>query len=192
MSDPRGTPPAASGFSFRAKLTAGMIAGAVVPLVAFGSVLIGAEILRNRGLDSTLGSLLAFVLAAAIILAVVFAYYVAANLTKPLRVISRAVERVSAGDLSVRVQVAGEDELAQLVDSHNRLAADLERRNAELGWILLAIGQTTPRDGLDRLVSSATTNARAAFSMIDAAIRLGDPDDVPVERSEERRVGKEC
>lgn len=179
--DRREGPPAATGYSFRAKLTAGLVAGAVVPLVAFGAVLIGAEMIRNNGLDSTLGSLLAFVLAAAIILAVVFAYYVAGNLTRPLRAISRAVERVSAGDLSVRVRVAGEDELAQLVESHNRLAADLERRNAELGRILLAIGQTSPRDGLDRLISTATTNARTAFSMIDAHIHLGDPSDVPSE-----------
>ena len=60
------------------------------------------------------------------------------------------MERVSAGDLSARVEVAGEDELARLVESYNRLAADLARRNTELGRILLAIGETSPRDGLDR------------------------------------------
>ena len=86
---------------------------------------------------------------------------------------------MSAGDLSVRVEVAGEDELAALVESHNRLAADLGRRNAELGRILLAIGETSPRDDLDRLVAHAAASARSAFSMIDAVIHLGDPTSVP-------------
>ncbi|MBA3876900.1 MAG: hypothetical protein C0498_08185, partial [Anaerolinea sp.] len=88
---------------------------------------------------------------------------------------------MSAGDLSARVEVAGEDELASLVESHNRLAADLARRNAELGRILLAIGETSPRDGLDRLAAHATASARSAFDMIDASLHLGDPEDVPAE-----------
>lgn len=169
------------GISFRARLTAGLIAGAVVPLAGFGAVLVAAEFARAGGLDSTLASLVLFALAAAIIVAVVFAYFLAGNLTAPLRAISRAVERVSAGDLSARVEVAGEDELARLVESHNRLAADLERRNRELGRILLAIGETSPRDGLDRLVAHATASAQSAFEMIDASIHLGDPQDVPLE-----------
>ncbi|HSL97235.1 MAG TPA: ATP-binding protein, partial [Candidatus Deferrimicrobiaceae bacterium] len=76
---------------------------------------------------------------------------------------------------------AGEDELARLVESHTRLAAKLERRNVELGRILVAIGRTSPRDGLDRLVNEATASAKSAFDMIDAWIHLGDPGDVAEE-----------
>ena len=183
MTDPRRDEPQriGPGYSFRARLTAGVIAGSVVPLAGFGLVLVGAEIARRGTLDTTLGGIIVFALAAAVILAVLFAYVLAGNLTRPLRAIAQAVERVSGGDLSARVEVAGEDELAQLVESHNRLASDLARRNAELGRILVAIGETSPRDGLDRLIARATTNARTAFAMIDAAIHLGDPGDVPVE-----------
>ncbi len=169
------------GISFRARLTAGLIAGAVVPLAGFGAVLLAAEFVRNGGIDSTLGGLVVFALAIAFIVAVLFAYALAGSLTAPLRAISQAVERVSAGDLSTRVEVAGEDELARLVESHNRLAAHLQRRNEELGRILLAIGETSPRDGLPRLVAHATASARAAFAMIDVSIHLGDPEDVAVE-----------
>ena len=169
------------GFSFRARLTAGLIAGAVVPLAGFGLVLVAAELARTGGFDSTLSGLVVFALAAAIIVAVVFAYFLAGNLTQPLRAIAHVVERVSAGDLSARVEVAGEDELARLVDSYNRLAGDLARRNIELGRILLAIGETSPRDGLERLVAHATQSARAAFEMIDASIHLGDPADIEIE-----------
>ena len=180
-SQPPGPQRIGPGYSFRARLTAGLIAGAVVPLAGFGVALVAAEILRSGGLDSTLVALVVFSLAAAIIVAVLFAYILAASLTAPLRAIAKAVERVTAGDLSARVEVAGEDELARLVESHNRLAGDLARRNAELGRILLAIGETSPRDGLDRLVAHATQSAREAFEMIDASIHLGDPDEIEVE-----------
>lgn len=176
--DPQRVGPA---MSFRARLTIGLVAVAVIPLAGFGLVLIGAEVARAGAVDSTLVSVLVFVLAAAIIVAVLFAFLLANNLTAPLRAVSSAVERARAGDLSARVEVAGEDELARLVESHNRLAADLERRNQELGRILLAIGETSPRDGLERLVDQATRSARAAFGMIDARIVLGDPSMVPTE-----------
>jgi signal transduction histidine kinase len=167
--------------SFRARLTLGLIAGAVLPLAGFGLALIGTEIARTGAASSTLISVVLFVLSAAILVAVLFAFLLANNLTASLRAVSKAVERARAGDLSVRVEVAGEDELARLVESHNRLASDLERRNHELGRILLAIGETSPRDGLERLVEQATRSARAAFGMIDARIILGDPTMVPAE-----------
>ncbi|MEO5703436.1 MAG: ATP-binding protein [Candidatus Limnocylindrales bacterium] len=167
--------------SFRARLTRGLVIGSVLPLALFGLVLIGTEIARTGVVDSTLVRVVVFVLAAAIIITVLFAYFLAGNLTAPLRAVSRAVERTSAGDLSVRVEVAGEDELARLVESHNRLASDLERRNEELGRILLAIGETSPQDGLDRLVAHSTRSAKDAFRLIDARIVLGDPTMVPEE-----------
>src|SRR6185369_15972461 len=123
--------------SFRARLTTGLVVGSVVPLAGFGLVLLGTEIARTGQVDTTLVRVVVFVLAAAIIVSVLFAYFLAGNLTAPLRAVARAVERTSAGDLTARVEVAGEDELARLVESHNRLAGILERRNAELGRILL-------------------------------------------------------
>lgn len=170
-----------SRLSFRARLTAGLVLGSVLPLAAFGLVLIALEAARTGGIDSTYGAVVLFVLAAAVIIAVLFAYLLAGSLTAPLRAVSRAVEATSSGDLSARVVVPGDDELARLVESHNRLAVDLERRNAELGRILLAIGETSPRDGLDRLVAHATRSAREAFGMIDARIVLGDPTMLPAE-----------
>ena len=55
------------------------------------------------------------------------------DLVRPLREISAAVSRVSAGDMSQPIPVVGTDVLAQLAESHNRLAADAERRNRQLG-----------------------------------------------------------
>ena len=98
-----------------------------------------------------MGRLLLFALAIVVTLAIIASYLLVADLTAPLRAIAAAVDRVSAGDLSTPIHVAGDDELAQLAESHNRLASDLERRNHELGRILAAIEAVSPRDGVDFL-----------------------------------------
>jgi len=169
--------------SFRARLTLAMVLGALLPLTGFGLVLLFVEVVRTGELDTNLVRVALFVFAAAIIFAVLIAYFLTNNLVAPLKAVSRAVEKASAGDLSVRVEVAGEDELARFVESHNRLASALEQRNSELRRILLAIGETSPRDGLDRLVAHATRSARAAFGMIEAWIELGDPALFPAEET---------
>ncbi len=79
------------------------------------------------------------------------------------------------------IVVTGDDELARLAESHNRLAAELERRNRELGHILAALVAASPRDGVEWLVGRAADDARAAFGMVDARILLVDPESVPLE-----------
>jgi signal transduction histidine kinase len=70
--------------------------------------------------------------------------------------------------------VAGHAELALLADSHNRLSADLERRNRELGRILAAIEETSPQDDVEALVERTAAEARSAFALIDAVVVLGE------------------
>ena len=139
----RDDPPALLGLnlSFRTRLTIGLVASSIIPLAAFGAVLL---IIGGSSLEPTMGRILLFVLVVAVIAAVLFAYLLAADLTAPLRAIAAAVERTSAGDLSTPIGVPGDDELARLADSHNRLAADLERRNRELGRILAALEAARP------------------------------------------------
>ena len=188
-----------SAFSFRARLTMGLIAAAVLPLAGFGTVLLANEV-RSGADGGTLARLLLFAVAVAVVLGVLLALVLVTDLTRPLRAIAAAVDRVSSGDLSTRIEVAGEDELARLAESHNRLAADLERRNRELGRILAAIGAASPGDGADALAIAAARDAREAFGMIDTDIHLVDPreiayeDDVPGEPRPVRallRVGEE-
>jgi len=168
--------------SFRTRLTATLIGVAVLPLIGFGLIMaaIGLAI-GSPTTDPTFGRLLLFALTVFVILAIVVSYILAANLMAPLRSIAAAVDRAAAGDLSTPIRVAGEDELARLADSHNRLAGDLVRRNRELANILAAIRTISPRDGADDLVSRASDDARSAFEMIDAIVILGDPSHVPEE-----------
>ena len=77
----------------------------------------------------------------------------------------------------------GDDELARLADSHNRLAADLDRRIRELGRILVAIETTSARDGVEMLTRRAAFDAQAAFGMINAEVYLVDPRQIPTEEA---------
>jgi len=166
------------GLSFRTRLMMGLIAAAISPLAVFGAVVF----LLGRAVDdATVGRILLLVLVFAAMIAVLLAYLLAADLTAPLRAIAAAVERTSAGDLSTPIVVPGEDELARLAESHNRLASDLERRNRELGRILVALESGSPRDSPEFIAGRAAGDARTAFGLIDAEVRLVDPATVPAE-----------
>ncbi|HLX34298.1 MAG TPA: ATP-binding protein [Candidatus Limnocylindrales bacterium] len=163
---------------FRLRLTLGFIYAAVLPVAAFGLFVL-VQVAPEKG--STFGAVLLFAIAAAVIIGVVLALYLAADVTAPLRRIATSVERVSRGDLSTRIDVDGEDELGRLAESHNRLAADLERRNRELRRILSAIEKASPSLGVDALADMAGEEVRAAFEMIDAVCLLVDPREIPTE-----------
>jgi two-component system sensor histidine kinase VicK len=168
----------ALNLSFRTRLTVGLVAASLIPLAGFGAILL---ILESPAQSGTLGRLLLFVLVVAAMIAILLAYLLAADLTAPLRAIAAAVERTSAGDLSTPIIVPGEDELARLAESHNRLAADLERRNRELGRILEAIENASPSDTRDFIAGRAAHDARTAFGMIDAYVLMVDPRQIPME-----------
>ncbi len=167
--------------SFRARLTAALVAAAVLPLAGFGIVMLLVFDPGDQSPDPTIGRILLFAVASAVVFGVLIAYALATDLTAPLRAIARAVERVSAGDLTTPIDAPGDDEIARLADSHNRLAADIERRNRELGRILVAMEDASPRDGLEQLTRRAAHDARNAFGLIDARVLLVDPSSVATE-----------
>ena len=73
-------------------------------------------------------------LAALVSLAVITGLAFAASrpVLLPVRRLARAAQRMSGGDLSVRIQPRGRDELAQLVTSFNGMASALEDKVGEL------------------------------------------------------------
>jgi signal transduction histidine kinase len=162
--------------SFRSRLTVAFTIASVLPLATFGIVVV---ILTTQfGLqptDSTIGRVLLFAIAIVLAFAILASYALATELTAPLRSVSAAVDRVSTGDLSTPIRVAGDDEFARLADSHNRLASDLGRRNQELGRILAAIDEVSPRDDVEALVDRTASDATSAFALIDATVVVGDP-----------------
>jgi signal transduction histidine kinase/HAMP domain-containing protein len=164
--------------SFRTRLTIALVAASIIPLAGFGVLVLILDPAASQA--GTIGRILLFIVLVAATSGILLAYLLAADLTAPLRAIAAAVDRTSAGDLSTPIVVPGEDELARLAESHNRLAADLDRRNRELGRILDAIQTGSPHDTPEFIAGRAGNEARSAFAMIDAVVLLVDPRDIPI------------
>jgi two-component system sensor histidine kinase MtrB len=82
-----------------------------------------------------LGALALFVLAPAVLLLAVIAglaFAASRPVLLPVRRLAHAAEQMSGGDLAVRIEPRGRDELARLVTSFNEMAAALEGKVGEL------------------------------------------------------------
>jgi len=161
---------------FRILLTAELIIAAVLPVAIFGAILLAARLDTD---DTVVLPLLIGVVVGAAFFGLLVAAFAVGSLTKPLRRIIVAVERVAAGESSPPIHLTGDDELARLAESHNRIAAEAQRRNRELAALLHAIAEYSPAQGLQALTSRAELDACAIFGLIDAQLRLVDPATVP-------------
>ncbi|MFB3070892.1 MAG: HAMP domain-containing protein, partial [Nitrospirales bacterium] len=61
-----------------------------------------------------------------------FGFYVARGITVPIQKLAEGTEAIARGDLRVRIAVSATDEIGTLIDSFNRMAADLSTGKAEL------------------------------------------------------------
>src|SRR5215472_3695310 len=89
----------------------------------------------GMGHPGQLGALALFVLVpAALLLAVItgLAFAASRRVLLPVRRLAHAAEQMSGGDLAVRIEPRGRDELARLVTSFNEMAAALEGKVGEL------------------------------------------------------------
>ncbi|MGH3270957.1 MAG: ATP-binding protein [Trebonia sp.] len=79
-------------------------------------------------------ALIFFAVEAGLLLAMIATAAIAASrrVLRPVRRLARATQRMSGGDLSVRIQPRGRDELAQLVASFNGMASALADKVGEL------------------------------------------------------------
>jgi two-component system sensor histidine kinase MtrB len=89
---------------------------------------------HNGGPQATPFLVVVLCLAVLSLLAVITALAFAASrpVLQPVRRLARAAQRMSGGDLSVRIQPRGRDELAQLVTSFNEMASALEGKVGDL------------------------------------------------------------
>ncbi len=168
-----GRPP----LSFQTRLTIIVVAAAVAPLAILGMALI-----VTGALDAQLGSrVLLFMIAVTAVIAVFSGSFAGQSLVNPLREINAAVRRVGTGDISRSIPVQTSDVLGQLAESHNRLAADVDRRNRQLTKILSSIESASPGDGVDRLAAKAGRDAEDIFELIAGVVSFVDPAKVPEE-----------
>jgi two-component system nitrogen regulation sensor histidine kinase NtrY len=91
--------------------------------------------------------LLAMITLSSVLFSSWIGFRLAKQVTEPIERLAGATAEVAAGNLDVRVEQGGRDEIAQLVDGFNRMAtdlsrnrADLERRRTQMEIILRAVG----------------------------------------------------
>ncbi len=105
--------------AMRAQLAAFGLLAVVLPL---GAVLLSGWVMFHMGADVKILAVAAGAAASAVAVALVLA----TSITRRLEQLSRASDRLAAGELSVRAPTGGPRELAQLGRSFNAMAAELE------------------------------------------------------------------
>ncbi len=106
-------------------------------------------------------------------IAISFGVFVSASLTRGLRRVEEAAERLASGNLSARAQSDGRDEVARLAGTFNRMADQLEaaaRKQRELDTLRRDLIAWTSHDLRTPLTSMRVVVEALADSVID------DPD----------------
>ena len=67
-----------------------------------------------------------------VLLASWFGMYLARSVTVPIKMLAEGTQAIAHGDLEYEIPSVGDDEIGQLVDSFNRMTADLRASHAEL------------------------------------------------------------
>ena len=130
--------------------TSGGVAYAVAPLsppletdqgVQLNGVML-THSLGRLGVGAVGGVLWRLLLATglAVAIAAAVAWVLAGRLTAPLRRLAAAARDLGAGNLSTRVRVEGDDEVAEVGTAFNEMAEDLERGQAEQRAFLASVG----------------------------------------------------
>ncbi len=115
-----------------------------------------------------------FLLSSAIVLAgaLLAGIWLAKRLAGPIKDIKDATSAIAAGDLGARVETSGQDEVADLGQAVNRMAADLQRSKALDRQFLMSVSHDlrTPLTAIagyaEALKDGAITDPRAAGEII--------------------------
>jgi adenylate cyclase len=141
-----GRPP----ISLRWKLLAGLPAiNIITGVVVAGLSTTGQASLSDLGLDVVVAVVVAFTLSLELTL------LLSRSVVQPIHDLRHATERVIAGDLSARVNVASNDETGALAVSFNQMVAGLEEREK----LREAFGTYVDPDLADRILAEGTTIA---------------------------------
>ena len=80
-----------------------------------------------RSFAAAVNEVIAVAMVAATLAAIVVSFFTSGRIVKQIDVMMRASQRIAAGDYRQRVPVASQDELGQLAESFNTMAATLEQ-----------------------------------------------------------------
>ncbi len=129
------------GIGARIALAAIFVAGLAVAILATGTIVLGGQsfvsLMTADGhaaseaqamFDSSVSRVVVMALAVAVAIGVALAALLGSRIAMPLREMAGAARRVAAGDYATRVPRRGPDEVEDLADSFNQMAAALEEQ----------------------------------------------------------------
>jgi len=163
-----------SGGGLRVRITIAVMIAAVLPVGAFGLLLVA-----SGGPGAVTLLLIALVVGALVGLAV--GGLLVGGVVGPLRALEVRLDRITAGERVGPLPLLPDDELGRLAERLEELAADVARRNRQVARAVEAITAWAPADGAAALLERAAADAREALGLIDARIDLGDPDGIALE-----------
>jgi signal transduction histidine kinase/HAMP domain-containing protein len=123
-----------------------------------------------NAVDEQLWPVLGLGFGASALMAVVLAVLLSLRLRRRLGAIEDGMVAVAGGDTSVRLPTGGADEVARLAESHNRLAAALERRDRTLNSALGEVAALTPDRAVGDLAEAGTVAAASVFGFAGARL----------------------
>ena len=94
-----------------------------------------------------------------IILAIIAGWLMSGTISKPIRLLAEASERVAGGDLSTSVDIKSSNEIGVLTNSFNRMVKELKQNQQEL---------QTSHDELELRVKERTTQLEASMYELEA------------------------
>ncbi|GAB4576352.1 MAG: hypothetical protein Kow0077_32310 [Anaerolineae bacterium] len=109
------------------------------------------------------------------LLALAFGQYASSTITERIHLLARTAERVARGDLSARVAVRGNDELAELAQTFNWMAETLQQNAAEKQRL-----EQARRDLIAWVSHDLRTPLASMQAMVEAVLDgvVADPDTV--------------
>lgn len=103
-----------------------------------------------------------------------FGFRLAKEISAPVQAMALGTERIAKGDLSVRLEDAGDDELGSLVRSFNRMAEDLEAGQTRLMNANERMGQQYEElERRGRYIEAVLDNITSGVVSTDAQGRIG-------------------
>jgi two-component system nitrogen regulation sensor histidine kinase NtrY len=99
-----------------------------------------------------------------------FGFYVARGITVPIQRLAEATEAVAHGDLDVKIRIKATDEIGTLVDSFNRMTADLQLSKDQLEEVNLSLRRSNLElDGRRAYTQAVVDNIASGVLSIDRA-----------------------
>lgn len=127
----------------------------------------------KRPLKVTLYFILGVVTLLIILGAMWFGFRLAKELVEPILALGKATERISKGDLTVRLEDTSNDELGVLVASFNRMAEDLEQSRTRITDVNKKLErQNLEKEQRNRYIEAVLDNTAAGVVSVDSQGRI--------------------